>query len=460
MSKGTLGTNLLIRIAPTIALTIALIGGLAFLSADKEINQVYDTQLISNANVLWTLVADELQEIAAESPNKRQDIDITVGNQFPLDDSVDDYADSRMFRVWKGDHIIMYSDTAFPITVGKRKRGFSIVVYEGEPWRVYSLPFPDKESCIEVGEKMQLRDTLVANILFNLAWPLLLLVPVVGVMIWAGIGGGLGTIRNLVEQIRRRSPDDLSRVNIDVLPRDLAPLGRSLNQLLTKLEESFNAEKRLTDHAAHQLRTPQATIRLQLQMLAEATEESERAILMDALMKSNERATRLITSLLTSARLSHQRLDLKPLCAYAAVASVMAEFGVLAQEKAIEMSLGGDEALSILADEALFTLMMHNLVDNAVKYTPEGGSVTVEVAQAASACRITVCDTGVGIARAERELVFERFYRIATPNIEGSGLGLAMVAEIIRRLSGTIRLDAAAQGEGICVEILLPIARK
>lgn len=456
MKRSTLSRKLFFRIVPTIVLAISVIGGSAFYSADKEINDVYDAQLISNANVLWTLISDELKEKENGAAPQINYTDLTIGNQLALNDSVDDYANSRMFRIWKTDHIVMCSDTAFPENIAQAKKSFSYIKYNGDKWRVYALKIADSNVTIEVGEKTDLRNTLVANILLNLALPLMLLVPLVGVMIWFGIDSGLGVIRNMVLQIRKRSPDDLSHIDADSLPAELAPLAKSLNQLLTKLEHSFTAEKRFTDHAAHQLRTPQATIKLQLQMLARTTDKKERDAIVKELMLSNERSIKLVDMLLTSARLSHQHVDVHIMDAYRAVASVMADLGAIAREKNITMSLDGDENANALADEQLFRLMMENIIENAIKYTTEGGSVNVLVANNKYECLIAVEDNGCGIPESERKLVFERFYRVSTPEAEGSGLGLAIVAEIVERLSGNIELKQAKSGQGLLVEVKLP----
>ena len=455
-NNATLSRKLFIRIAPTILVTILLIGGFAFHSADKEINTMYDAQLISNANVLWMLISDELKEEEAASPREVNNIDLMPDNQAGLNDSTDDYGDSRMFRIWKGDKVMMYSDTALPASVPQQKHGFSTVYYKNDTWRIYTLPIPNTPLSIEVGEKMDLRNTLVANILLNLALPLLLLVPIVGMLIWISIGSGLGAIRNLVEHIRKRSPDDLSHIDTYTLPKDLTPLGKSLNQLFTKLEHSFTIEKRFTDHAAHQLRTPLATVKLQLQMLANATNNTEKQTLIQELMLSNERATKLVSMLLTSARLNHQTIHLEQVNLYATTANVMAELGLLAKEKVIEMSLEGPETALIMADEALLKLMLSNVIENAIKYTPTKGKVRVAIAPQAQAWKLSITDTGHGIPEEERDLVFQRFYRVSTPEAEGSGLGLAIVAEIVERFSGSIELKTPESGIGLCVEIILP----
>jgi two-component system sensor histidine kinase QseC len=245
-------------------------------------------------------------------------------------------------------------------------------------------------------------------------------------------------------------------VDTEVLPKDLAPLGKSLNQLLTKLEYSFATEKRFTDHAAHQLRTPQATIKLQLQMLAKATSEKEKEALIKELMLSNERASKLVNMLLTSTRLNHQPVNLQEVAAYNAIAGVMADLGLLAKDKNIEMSLDGAENAVILADEILFRLMLGNVIENAVKYTPPGGNVRVWIEPQGKNYKISVEDTGCGIPEKERRFVFDRFYRISIPGTEGSGLGLAIVSDIIDRFSGSIELKTPKNGTGLLVEITLP----
>jgi len=458
MNKSTLSSKLFIRIAPTIIATILLIGGLAFYSADKEINTVYDAQLISNANVLWTLISDEIKENDGDldKPKKVDDIDLSKGNQLALNESADEYADSRMFRIWKSGRNVLYSDTALPNNIPNQNAGFSIVQYKDEMWRIYSLPIPNKPISIEVGEKMDLRETLVENILLNLALPLLLLVPVVGILIWFGIGSGLGTIRSLVAQIIIRSPDDLSHVNVETLPKDLLPLGKSLNQLFSKLEQSFTVEKRFTDHAAHQLRTPLATLKLQLQMLQQASSDEEKKTLINEVLQSSDRASKLVNMLLTASRLSHQPINLHQIAVYPVIASSMADLGLLARHKNIEMSLEGAEDASVLADEILLKLMINNLIENAIKYTPENGNIWVKIFPQIDSCKITITDTGCGIPEAERELVFERFYRVDTPKAEGSGLGLAIVSAIIKRFSGSIKLKTPDSGAGLMVEVILP----
>lgn len=460
MNRTTLTRKLFCRITPTILISIAAIGALAFHSATREIDNMYDAQLINDANVLWKLLQDEFEERKSEldTPKRVDDIDFTMDNQLAFNNDADDYADAHMFRAWQAKKLVMYSSTAFTPDVPAQTKGFTNLSYKGEEWRVYALPIPNASVLIEVGEKMQLRKTLVANILLNLFYPLMILIPVIALLAWFGINNGLGTIRELVQQIRSRSPDDLSAIPMGMLPQDLTPLGKSINQLLEKLDHSLTSERRFSDHAAHQLRTPQARFKLLLQMLAKADSEAERQAIISDLAASNDMATQLIEQLLRAARVSHQPLKMESVPLYHVAASIIAELGTLADQKQLEIVLSGDENALVQADESLLRLMIGNLVENAIKYTPPAGHIAVAIAPADAMWKLLIRDTGPGIPEEKREAVFQRFYRIGTPHLEGAGLGLAIVADIVGRLHGGIALKTPESGAGLLVEVVLPKA--
>ncbi|MES2985157.1 MAG: ATP-binding protein [Pseudomonadota bacterium] len=452
----TLTRSLFLRIAPTILVTILIIAAMAFRSATNQINHVYDAQLITSANLIWLVVEDETR-VSAESAFRRiRKIDLTLSNQRALNQFASEYADDRMFRVWRGNRLLMISNGGVRADLPKQEAGFSDVTYNDEKWRIYSLPIPDTQISIEAGERIILRRSLVKNILFDLSTPLMLLVPIVGLLIWVGIGAGLGTVRALIAQIRSRSPDDLSQLNLSSVPRDLTPLGQSINQLLQKLEHSFTSERRFAEHAAHHLRTPLATLKLQLQLLDHARDAADHASLLGDLRASIERASRLVGQLLTSTRVSHQTIARVPIMLKHSIISMIEELAPIAAQKDIAISLDGPNDLIVMADETLLRLMIGNVIENAVKYTLAHGSVNIALSNDERHISCIVTDTGPGIPEAERALVFERFYRVGTPQAHGTGLGLAIVAEIAARLSGSIILATPPSGQGLQVEIILP----
>jgi two-component system sensor histidine kinase QseC len=456
MSSPTLTRKLFLRIAPVVVVTIVVIGAFAFNSATREIDNIYDAQLINDANVLWGLLQHALQQPTDGAPKRIDDIDFNMDNQLAFNEDADDYADAHMFRGWADGRIRVYDSTAFLADVPQQKAGFTTVSYKGERWRVYSLPIPNTTIVMEVGDKITLRETLVSNILLNLFFPLLILIPIIGFLIWLGINSGLSTIHGVVRHIRIRSPDDLSAIPVEGLPRDLLPLGRSINQLLDKLARSLTLERRFSDLAAHQLRTPQAGVKLLLQMLDRADTEKERRAIVDDLVASNNRAMHLIEQLLRLARVSHHPLKPATVSLYHLAASVLAEFGNVLNGQQLDVSLEGDEAAEVKTDESLLRMMISNLMDNAIKYTPIGGRIEVVVSTTPDRCRLSINDSGQGIPPDQREAVFQRFYRLDTLQTEGAGLGLAIVADIADRLSAKIELATPSWGKGLQVNLDLP----
>lgn len=458
MNGRTLTWKVFFRITPTILVAVAIIGVFAFRSATREINDIYDAELINDANVLWALLERRVETGGNQRPRQIRDLDLAMGNQLAMNEQADDYADAHMFRIWKDDRIRLFSSTAFPSTIAVLRTGFSDTTYDGEWWRVYSLPIPDTGAVVEVGEKQDLRNTLVLNIMLNLFFPLLILVPVVGLVVWYSINHGLRPIHGLVRQIRSRSPDDLTVIPMEGLPRDLFPLGRSLNQFLNKLDRSLTAERRFADQAAHQLRTPHAGLKLLLQMLGKADSDAERKAILADLVASNDKATRLIERMLQAARVSHQPIQLKAVRLYDVTASVIAEFGAIITFKRHDVSLEGDESCEVNADEPLLRLLIGNLVDNAIKYTPADGKITVSITPGAGTWSLSITDSGPGIPQQYREAVFQRFYRVNTPEADGAGLGLAIVSDIVERLSANIALNVPPSGLGLSVAVTLPQA--
>ncbi|EJJ26971.1 sensor histidine kinase [Rhizobium sp. CF142] len=454
----TLSQRLFLRILPTLIITIAIVGIFAYRSATREIDNIYDAQLINDANVLWSLMKHPLTRLTARPTVQVPDLDFNMDNQLALNEDADDYADAHSFRAWKGPALAFASSNAFPDEVKRFSAGFSDVTYKNELWRIYSLPIPNSDVTIEVAEKIILREGLVDNILLNLAFPLLILVPVSAIIIWLAINNGLANVRGLVSQIRARTPDDLSMIATGRLPRDLTPLVHSLNNLLRKLGHSLTMERRFSDLAAHQLRTPQAGIKLLLQMFHRADSDEERTALLKDLVVSNERAMHLIEQLLRLARVSHQPLQLEALPLRQIAAAALADFGVILNRRGFYAGLVGTQDPQVLTDRALLRVMIDNLLDNAIKYSPAGGRIEVRIEPSSRGFRLSIEDSGPGIPPEQREAAFQRFNRLDARAGEGAGLGLPIVADIGNRLDIGISLSTPAWGSGLKVDLDIPAA--
>ncbi|MCF1460811.1 sensor histidine kinase [Agrobacterium vitis] len=452
----TLSQRLFLRILPTLIITIALVGAFAYRSADREIENIYDAELINDANTLWVLLNHPLAKNSDKPIVQIPDLDFNMDDQLSLNEDADDYADAHAFRAWKNGRLVMVSSNSFPESVPEFKRGFSNFKLNGETWRVYTLPIPNSPVTIEVAEKMALRDGLVANIILNLSFPLMILVPAIAIVVWFVIHNGLNHIRVLVRQIRSRTPDDLSAISTDGLPRDLIPLVGSLNQFMEKLRISLTLERRFADLAAHQLRTPQAGIKLLLQLIERSDSEEERQALMKDLTASNERAMHLIEQMLNLARVSHQPLNLQQTNLFDLVAKVLADFGPVFNERRLQVELSGDEEALVATDSSLLRMMIDNIVDNAIKYSPDAGAIEVVITSKEDCWCVSVNDSGPGIPVQHRDKVFQQFYRLPTTEREGTGLGLAIAAAIAGRLSVDIELGVPDWGYGLRMDLLVP----
>lgn len=452
----TLSLRLFLRILPTVIITIAIVGVFAYRSATREISNIYDAQLINDANVIWSLLNRPLTRSAQKPTFQIPDLDFNMDNQLALNEDADDYADAHSFRSWRGDDLAIVSSNAFPKTVKRFEEGFSDYQYDNELWRVYSLPIPDAKITIEVAEKIGLRQGLVEKILLNLSFPLLVLIPVIAVLIWLGIASGLSNIRGLVRQIRSRTPDDLSTISTQRLPKDLVPLATALNNLLEKLGRSLTMERRFSDLAAHQLRTPQAGIKLLLQLLARADSSEERQALLKDLTSSNERAMHMTEQLLGLARVSHQPVQLETVNLQNVTASSVADFGGVLDSRGFALELDGNDHALVHTDASLLRVMIDNVLDNAIKYSPTGSKIDIRIEDRPKRWLLSVSDQGPGIAPEQRQAAFQRFNRLHASDRDGTGLGLPIVADIARRLEIEISLLVPTWGAGLRFEMAIP----
>ena len=292
------------------------------------------------------------------------------------------------------------------------------------------------------------RDEIVEALGKALVWPLLAALPALALAIWLGVGAGLGPLRDLRAQLARRGSGDLAPLDSRGTPQEIEPLVSELNRLFARIEQTVARERRLTADAAHELRTPLAVLSTQAQVARRAAGEAARNEALDALVAGAERAARLIEQMLTLARLESahpgepaQRVALNELARQA-----LAEAAPRALEKNLELSLEETMRVEIEGHPALLAILLRNLVDNAVRYTPAGGRVRVSLEDMAGAVRLTVSDNGPGVPSAELGRLGERFHRLAPAGEAGSGLGLSIVLRIAELHHAQARFANAAGG--------------
>lgn len=445
--RPSLTLQLMAGIALPFLLVIALIGAIAYLTAKDEISEVYDSQMITSAQQLSLIAGRGDEENGALVT--RKDLRLSSENQAALDD----YARWRTFRAWRDDQLVLIYDGGPAILSASPVTGFSLLKTENGPWRIFTYRVPENNIVVVVGESLDARRVISMRIVWGVCLPLLLVLPVIVLMVWLGIRFGLKDLTHFAADVRRRSPDDLSHVGHEGLPIEIAPVADSVNQLLDKLERSRAQERLFTDNAAHELLTPLAALVVQTDVIRNATTDSERSAMLEDLSQGVDRASRLLDQLLVLARIRHTPFQPLPVNLYGAASDVIRDVYVRAQARSIELSLRGDEVATIPSNRPMLALLIGNLVDNAIKYAPEGSEVELSVTHFSQGPALIVRDHGPGIPESEREHVFARFYRLKGRNESGSGLGLAIVQTLGEILDAEVTLFTPEEGTGLSVRV-------
>jgi two-component system OmpR family sensor kinase len=290
--------------------------------------------------------------------------------------------------------------------------------------------------------------------------PILASIPLLAALIWLLVGHALKPLEQIAAAIRRRAPSSLDPLPAAGLPDEALPMVTELNALLRRQREAMEAQKRFTEDAAHELRSPLTALQLQIQLAERASTPEELREALDALRSGAKRASHLVEQMLTMARLEPEAAHeaAADVALEALAAGVVAELEPLAEAKGVELRLERVAPARVIGQAQALHTLVRNLVDNAIRYTPAGGRVTLEVRtqEGGSGAALEVKDTGPGIPAGERERAFDRFYRLPGAGAQGSGLGLAIVKQIADAHRAQIELSEADHGAGLRVTVRFP----
>lgn len=301
-------------------------------------------------------------------------------------------------------------------------------LYLAEP----SMP-RDRWLLIEVGETLEKRSQLANKIIASVILPQFVIIPLAVILVWFGLSQGLRPLTRLRQRIEARREADLSPIPARRVPEELRPLTEAFNAMLARLQHNMEAQRRFIADAAHQMRTPLTGLKTQAQL---AMRESDPEALRHALRQiatSVDRASHLVNQLLALARAEaseHSQQALVPLDLDQLLREVVEAFFERAMARRIDLGFEPAGNVSILGNAFLLREMINNLLDNALRYTPNGGRVTCRVVAQGDFALLEIEDNGIGISDEDALLVFDRFYRVGGTGVEGSGLGLAIVREI------------------------------
>ncbi|SFO69553.1 two-component system, OmpR family, sensor histidine kinase TctE [Mesorhizobium sp. NFR06] len=355
--------------------------------------------------------------------------------------------------------------TGYPDLPKASQRGSIEASYRGRRLRLLSLSQAvigagaDSPIKVTVGVTLAGHDAMVKRLWFSDFAQQLALVAIAGVFVLLGLRRGLAPLIRLRDTVRSPDRSDLDPVEVPGAQSEIRPLIDALNAYMARVRAQMAAQRRFIANAAHQLRTPLALLSTQASYALRETAADQRREALVALQASSGRLARLAEQLLTlsraepgSRRPRSDRIDLTD-----AARQVLEGQAPKAIERNIDLGLEETGPVPVIGDGTMLREMIVNLVDNALRYSRPGGSVTVKLAASDGEAELTVIDDGPGIPAEEREHVFERFYRIAGASEEGSGLGLAIVREVVENAGGSVTLGDAASG-GLKVEVRLPLS--
>ncbi len=417
----------------------------------SEIQDLMDAELAQSARVLLEISAHELYEqLAYDALDPEND---SVSEH--IDTQVHKYQQEIDFQIWTADgHLAVRSELAPTDALINEDRVFGERVVNGERWRVYSVTDEHGTIRVQVGQPYAERDSLSNSISIRLITSFGIILPLMAVLIFVTVGHAMQPLKNVAKQIENRRFDNLQPVDTNNVPLEALPIVNSLNSLFKRLQNAFEEIVLFTSNAAHELRTPLAAQKVHAQVAMQAKDEDVRNEALQEVVASIDRATHMVEQLLTLSRLDPEGSlcsgENANLCHIAE--EQLSEIGIAALEKNIDLSLEAPHDCLIRGESVMVGILIRNLVENAIRYTPRGGTVTVSITEENSYRHVIVEDSGPGIPEEEYEKVFKRFYRVSEGNHEGTGLGLAMVQRIIEIHRAAIEFGKSRYG-GLKVDV-------
>ena len=447
--------RLLIGLLSLISIACFFTLGKNYFDTRTEISELMDAQLAQSARVLLEISAHELYEqlaYMAQQSDGQGDVSEHIDVQ------VHKYQQEIEFQIWTADGRLAVRSSNAPISpLTDEDEVYGERTIDGVVWRVYSVVNGDNTLRVQVGEHYDKRTALSNSISVRLIASFGLILPLLAVLIFVTVGKAMQPLRDVARQIQDREFNNLQPVETGQVCAEALPMVNALNGLFKRLQSSFEEIVLFTSNAAHELRTPLAAQKVNAQVAMQTADEHKRNEALKEVVDSIDRATHMVEKLLTLARLdpqgslySNEDIDLSRIAE-----EQLSELGVEALDKNIELSLDASDKCIVRGDQSMAGVLIRNLVENAIRYTPEKGTVRVKIESKKNMCDIVVEDSGPGIPEDQFEKVFKRFYRVSEDGQKGTGLGLALVQRIIEIHKATVKLGKSELG-GLKVEVLFP----
>ena len=401
---------------------------LTWVDASDELDDLLDGHLAQSAALLVAQQTGHDPEVSDDASPVAKD------DQQPGAPALHKYAPRVAFQVFHEGKLTLRSVNAGTAAMSNKLRGFDTVrLPDGSQWRVFAAQGREGDVQVFVGEQTSSRNAILWAVLQGVLMPLAYALPLLAIVGWLAVRRGLAPLRQLSQALAQRQPQALEPVVLDDVPAEIEPVVHSLNALFERIDHMLASERRFTADAAHELRTPIAAIRTQAQVaLGAGTDHAQRDRALRVTLEGCDRATHLVEQLLTLSRLEASSTSAPTgVVNVSAVAQrVAADLALTALARGQTLELEAPVACHIVADDMLTSVLVRNLLDNALRYSPEGARVSLSVSCTGGQVTLQVDDSGAGLAPAEMNRLGERFYRVLGSTQTGSGLGWSIVRRI------------------------------
>jgi two-component system sensor histidine kinase QseC len=448
---------LMITLISILTLVMIFIGTINYWQVYRQSTHIFDTELATSASVLNTILENHLDII--------------------------NYHDDFLYQVLdaKTEKIILKSPDAPKHPITHKESGFDTYTYQDDSWRSFILSNPKQNIKIIVAMKMDYSFKFRMNLFIHDLQMLALIYIIISLLILWVVQKGLKALNHTVKEISKRDGENLQAIDLEKVPLELQPLIKELNHLFSRVDQSISREKRFTADAAHELRTPLAALKTQVEIAKKELDETKRIQILNNIIHGTNRCAHVVEQLLTLSRLepeaiaisSFDKINLTEL-----TQDLVADLIPAILEKNIEFELiCEEEPIFMMGKAPAIEILIRNLVNNAMNYTPEHGAISITLSKipdsaeasdmnkkspppAAAQGRKKVClkvsDTGPGVPKELQERIFDRFFRELGNKQPGSGLGLSIVMQVVRLHRASIQARTPDSGKGLEVTVLFP----
>ncbi len=411
--------------------------GWIYLSTQAEVERVLDARLMEAARMVNSLLSDHRIEVGLEENAARKAM-----GEFELSNRP--YERQLSCQIWTLEgSLVGRSENAPEAQLTEIQDGFSETEVGGERWRVFTVENEVLGVRVMVGDSLQIRDSLVSDVIKGLVVPALLILPFLAGVILVSVRRGLSPLSDMAETLSTRAANDLRPLEAASLPKEIAPAVNALNGLFKRVEDARDRERSFTAFAAHELKTPLAGVKTQAQIALASDDPTVHANALRQITMGVDRTSRLVKQLLdlTALEANDSEPTLQPVSARALMRSVAAELPLPQGAARLSVEADGEGADRVRVEPHFLSLALRNLIENALNHAPETTGVVCRVEKANGGVRLVVEDRGPGIPEAELSQVVEKFVRGRNRSATGSGLGLAIAQAAMARMGGTLALE-------------------